>query len=260
MQWLRQGYQLIVPLKVRDRLFSIRKKIIQTLIPSTKPVYLRYGGSGPKERSIPPELTPVLEILKPLPAYWHEVGTLTYPVLLAIAHHLHTLQMPITHSVETGCGKSTVLLSNISTHHQVFALSAVDNSWQQVINFSLIKKENIELIDGPTQLTLPAHRFQHKLQFALIDGPHGYPFPDLEYYYIYPHLQENALLVIDDIHIPNISNLFEFLCADEMFTLKEVIRTTAIFQRTSAPTFNPTGDGWSLQGYNRKVAAHYKTE
>jgi hypothetical protein len=45
-----------------------------------------------------------------------------------------------------------------------------------------------EFIDGPTQRTLPTHRFTKPLRAALIDGPHGYPFPDLECYYVYPHL------------------------------------------------------------------------
>jgi len=39
---------------------------------------------------------------------------------------------------------------------------------------------------------------------------HGYPFPEMEYYFIYPHLEENALLIVDDIHIQNIYNLFIF--------------------------------------------------
>jgi hypothetical protein len=257
MQSIKKVYQSIFPLEVRHRLYRIRKSVIETLFPGTLPPYRRLDNRRVKIRTIPPELSPVLEALKPLPSLWHEAGTLSYKTLEAIAHHLHALDMPIRHSIETGCGKSTVLLSHISAHHQVFALSASDNSWQQVLDFPVLKKENIELIDGPTQRTLPTHRFEHKLQFALIDGPHGYPFPDLEYYYIYPQLAENALLVVDDIHIPNIKSLFEFLCADEMFTLKEVVSTTAIFQRTSAPTFDPTGDGWWLQGYNRKVAEHY---
>ena len=35
--------------------------------------------------------------------------------------------------------------------------------------------------------------------FVLIDGPHGYPFPEIEYFYFYPRLKPGALLVVDDI-------------------------------------------------------------
>jgi hypothetical protein len=39
-----------------------------------------------------------------------------------------------------------------------------------------------------------------------------------------------------------------------MFKELEVIDTTAFFQRTNEDTFDPLGDGWWLQGYNKK---HY---
>jgi len=105
---------------------------------------------------------------------------------------------------------------------------------------------------GPTQETLPRHKFVDRLQLVLLDGPHGYPFPELEYYFFYPHLDEDALLIIDDIHIPTIFRLFSFLREEEMFDFLGVASTTAFFRRNSAPLFNPLADGWWLQNYNRK--------
>ncbi|MCL4854078.1 MAG: hypothetical protein KJZ78_22190 [Bryobacteraceae bacterium] len=91
----------------------------------------------------------------------------------------------------------------------------------------------------------------------VIDGPHAYPFPDLEYYYLYPHLDTGALLVLDDIHIRSINNLFQFLRSDEMFRLDEVVKTTAFFIRTGAPTFDPLADGWRQQRYNARTLLRY---
>lgn len=116
---------------------------------------------------------------------------------------------------------------------------------------SLLRADHVCWIEGPTQLTLPTYQFQHKIQAALIDGPHGYPFPDLEYYYLYQHLETGALLIIDDIQIATIHNLFEFLKQEQMFSLDEVVDTTAFFTRTDVPTFCPIGDGWWEQGYNK---------
>jgi hypothetical protein len=98
------------------------------------------------------------------------------------------------------------------------------------------------------------------LQLALIDGPHGYPFPDMEYYYLYPHLDEGALLIIDDIHIATIGHLFDFLKEDEMFRLIEVVDKTAFFERTAAPIFDPYQDGWWMQNYNTRRFSQMKTE
>jgi hypothetical protein len=43
---------------------------------------------------------------------------------------------------------------------------------------------------------LPQYHFT-RLQLVLIDG-YGYPFPDLQYYFLYPHLETGALLILDD--------------------------------------------------------------
>jgi hypothetical protein len=155
--------------------------------------------------------------------------------------------------METGSGASTLLFSHLSEDHTVFAIDAGTNSIRGVESHRLLRRETVTFVEGPTQLTLPRHTFAHPLQLALIDGPHGYPFPDLEYYFIYPHLEPGAILIVDDIQIPTITNLFDFLSADEMFDLREVVENTAFFQRTSAPTFSPTGDGWWEQRYNMRA-------
>src|SRR4029078_1508493 len=125
--------------------------------------------------------------------------------------------------------------SHLSSSHHVFAVDD-GSSISQVRQSPLFRSENVTFIEGPTQITLPQHRFTEKLQLVLIDGPHGYPFPDLEYYFLYPHLETGALLILDDIHIPTIPNLFQFLRRDAMFELDEVVQTTAFLTRTSAPT------------------------
>ena len=48
-------------------------------------------------------------------------------------------------------------------------------------------------------------------------------------YFVYPHLDTGAVLIIDDIHIPTIRRMFEFLAEDEMFELIEVVWDTAFF-------------------------------
>lgn len=192
----------------------------------------------------------LLQQIHTLPSNWHKAGTLDVSVLAAFVKH--AVHLPLEHSLETGSGKSTLMFSNISRHHLVFALDAGE-SITCVKKSSLFNKSAVEYVEGPTQMTLPYYRFHHKLDFALIDGPHGYPFPEIEYYFIYPHLKEGAILVVDDIHIPTIFNLFKFLLDDSMFEFLEVVnQTTAFFRRTLVPLFSPTGDGWWEQEYNKK--------
>jgi hypothetical protein len=116
----------------------------------------------------------------------------------------------------------------------------------------------VKFIEGPTQKTLPNYIFNHKLQIVLIDGPHGYPFPELEYFFFYPNIEKNGLLLIDDIQIPTIRNMFKILKADDMWKLLDVIDDFAIFQRTEAPLIDPYSDSWWLQGYNLSLVKQNK--
>lgn len=160
-------------------------------------------------------------------------------------------------SAETGCGKSTILLSNLSERHHVFALDDRDQGDASSVGFyercPLTRLDRVTPHFGPTQITLPTFQHEGQYDLVLIDGPHGYPFPEMEYLSFYPHLREGGVLIIDDIRIPTIGRLADFIAEDAMFDLMTVVaHNTAIFRRTGAPAFNPHGDGWWEQAYNRR--------
>lgn len=194
------------------------------------------------------QIRQLLEQIAGLPGDWHGAGSLGVDVLARIAFHAGG---EILTSAETGAGKSTLLFSHLSKKHTVFALDWGE-SISAVRSSALFNSATVQFIEGPTLKTLPEYVFAEKLHLVLIDGPHGYPFPDIEYWYFYPHIAQDGLLIIDDIHIPTIYNLFNFLKDEAMFALLEVVGTTAIFRRTAAPLFEPYADGWWLQGYNKK--------
>ncbi|GAB4184153.1 MAG: hypothetical protein Tsb002_06880 [Wenzhouxiangellaceae bacterium] len=187
-----------------------------------------------------------------LPSDFHEAGVMTADVLRMMARLLSSTD--IRYSAETGSGKTTLLFSHFSAHHTVFARDRFGDfdarSMSSVQSSELFKPETTHFVIGSTQETLPQHRFEHLLDVVLIDGPHGYPFPELEYYYFYPQLREGGLLLLDDIHIPTLWRMFEFIREDAMFELVEVCGWTAVFRRTAAECFNPLGDGWWKQGFN----------
>ena len=181
----------------------------------------------------------------------HASGTVDVAVLHAIED---LAPSPLNWTMETGCGKTTILLSNVSQRHQVFCVddrAAKNSSIAYVAECPSYQDDVTHFILGPTQRTLPTFVFDQPIDLALLDGPHGYPFPELEYFFVYPHLRAGALLVIDDIHIPTIHNLYSFLAEDDMFDLAHVEKTTAFFRRTGAPALDPSGDGWWLQSYNK---------
>lgn len=195
-------------------------------------------------------LTLVDEIAR-LPRDWHGAGSVSEHVLRAILSH--TEQMgAIHHSVETGSGRTTLLFSHVSAHHTVFAVDA-GQSISRVRNSRLFNARSTTFVEGPTQRMLPRQAFGHAHQVVLIDGPHGYPFPDLEYYYLYPTIAAGGLLILDDVQIPSVARMFDVIKADDMFELLEVVDgNTAFLRRTDAPLIDPESDSWWLQGYNRR--------
>jgi len=190
--------------------------------------------------------------------YAHSAGSMPLRTLLRIERLLTGTEI---FSAETGCGKSTIFLSRIAERHKVFCFDDRGQKASSVdyfMNCPATRSDRLDLVFGPTQLTLPRHDDHSRYDLVLIDGPHGFPFPELEYYYFYPHLKTDGLLVIDDIHIPTISRLADFLSEDQMFEKVEFVGSTAIFRRTDAPVFDPLGDGWWLQAFNRRRASFSK--
>jgi predicted O-methyltransferase YrrM len=185
----------------------------------------------------------------------HGAGSLPLRTLLRIEQLLGGGEIS---SAETGCGKSTIFFSRISKKHRVFCLddreTGASSSVAYFMDCPATRKETLDIVYGPTQTTLPAFSHGESYDVVLIDGPHGFPFPELEYYYFYPHLKPGGLLALDDIHIPSIGRLADFIAEDAMFEIVECIGATALFRRTDAPVFDPLGDGWWEQNFNRRRA------
>ena len=169
------------------------------------------------------------------------------------------LPKKMTSTAETGCGKSTILFSNLSSRHTVFCIDDTSEGENSSVKYfkscPLTKLKRIEMVLGPTQRTLPTYKRFRSYDAVLIDGPHGFPFPDLEYYYFYPRLKPDAILIVDDVHIATIGRLADFINEDPMFELVELVATTAVFRRTRVRAFDPLGDGWWLQDFNRRRIA-----
>jgi hypothetical protein len=212
---------------------------------------LSAGVSASERRSAPADIARILDEIARLPKHWHAAGPIGNDVLRVVAQLAATMDVRAT--LETGSGKSTLLFSWLSPRHTVFSLDDGNGSIARVRESPLLRADRVDWVEGPSQRTLPAHRFAEPLQIALLDGPHGFPFPILEYYHVYPHLAPGAVLIVDDIQVPAVQVLHRFLDADEMFERICIVGKTAFFRRTNAPTFDPHGDMWWTQGFNRRL-------
>lgn len=182
----------------------------------------------------------------------HHAGTLGNDVLRRIEE---LIGASFERTMETGCGKSTIFFSQASNSHLCFTVddrNVKNSSVAFVESNPLFRPDRCQFVLGPTQKTLPSFAFEEPFDVVLLDGPHGYPFPELEYYFVYPYIKNDGYLIIDDVNIPSIGCFADMLFEDPMFELVETVLCTAVFRRTAEPLFDPTGDGWWTQPFNRR--------
>ncbi len=162
---------------------------------------------------------------------------------------------PFRSSVETGCGGSSIVLSHASDHHIAFAVEGKDRTIAELRKHSDLRIENVTFVEGETKNTLPGHQFDGEVDLVLLDGPHAYPLPQIEFAYLFPRLRLGGWLVMDDIQIPSVYELFHFLKKEPSAVLEEVAVRTAFFRRVSSAAHGP--DGWAAQGMNRRAIWRY---
>ena len=162
---------------------------------------------------------------------------------------------PFQASVETGCGGSTIVLSHASDRHIAFAIEGTDRTIGDLSQQEDLRAENVIFVEGETKDTLPRYAFDGALDLVLLDGPHAYPLPQVEFAYLFPRIRIGGWLVLDDIQIPSVYELFRFLKQESTVRLEEVVVRTAFFRRVSTAEHGP--DGWTLQGMNRHTILRY---
>jgi hypothetical protein len=162
---------------------------------------------------------------------------------------------PYRNSAETGCGGSTIVLSRVSERHTAFAIEGDDRTITELRRHPDLHADRIVFVEGETKHTIPGWEFEGELDLVLLDGPHAYPLPQIEFAYLFPRVRLGGRLVLDDIQIPSVYELFRFLRKESSVVLEEVALRTAFFRRVTRDDHGP--DGWPLQGINRHTILRY---
>lgn len=198
----------------------------------------------------------------------YDAGSNTHPgcqlMGRALAHLDHSLANlvrggRIIHTSETGCGNSTILFSHYAQSHIVFcdvASASGTSALSYVKSHPDFRPDKVSFVVGPTPETLFAGPKLAKVDVLLLNGQQAYPIPDLEYFKLGRRLTSQGLLILNDIRVPTIKNLFDFLFQDERFRLQGIVDSTAFFESCSA--ILPTPNDWRDQRYNRMFYPAHK--
>lgn len=152
-------------------------------------------------------------------------------------------------TLETGCGRSTVLFASTSQRH--FCIGPREQEFARVRLYceSLgIDPEKITFLCGKSEDLLPGLTIEGKLDLVLIDGAHAFPFPMIDWYYASRWLRVGGHVIVDDAWLPAVADLVQFLNTEPSWRRVRRNLESAAYQKVAeADDFND----WVPQRYGR---------
>jgi hypothetical protein len=139
---------------------------------------------------------------------------------------------PEMRTLETGSGLSTALLAALGTEHTCVTPAAVEE--EHLRNYFATKGidgDRVTFVLEPSHVALPHLTGAYDL--VLIDGAHGYPIPIIDWFYAGSLLVRGGVLVVDDIPLPAVAALLDFLDRDPRWEPLQHSERWAAFRRNS---------------------------
>jgi Methyltransferase domain len=194
-------------------------------------------------------------------AYAAKYGYDLQPGLASLAVHpdiLRGMQQWVSRTsltIETGCGHTTVALSALAKRHiSVTPDQRTCRAIEAYMDQKGLSRSNLSFLEESSGTALPKLSLSEKLDFAYIDGCHGYPFPALDWHFIDPHLKVGGIMAFDNTEIPTVKYHCDFLDANRSYALMQ----TLVFKDWggySVQLYRKEHDEdreWDFQAFNEK--------
>jgi predicted O-methyltransferase YrrM len=115
-------------------------------------------------------------------------------------------------TAETGAGYTTVVLAEIADHHHCFVGDQMEvDKIKAYLPTVDLDPGRVTFHVGSTDRTLPGFTPSAALDFAYIDGCHGYPFPALDWHYFDRVLKVGGIIGMDNGELRPVREHCEFL-------------------------------------------------
>jgi hypothetical protein len=170
------------------------------------------------------------------------------PVLRYMRQHLG----PGMRTLETGAGYSTVIFAVSGADH--ICVTPAENEKTEILSYlqNFDVPVRVKFAVGFSETVLPAICPElRELDFVFIDGAHRFPMPVLDFHYAASRLKIGGLLGVDDVHIPSVKVLYDFLAGEEDdWQLVHEVEHTAFFKRLLN---TKVASDWQGQKMNRSL-------
>lgn len=157
---------------------------------------------------------------------------------------------PGSRTAETGSGVSTILFAGWGAKHLCITPGQEEaDAILEYCNANGIPTGDLEFDIAPSDeaLTRPSPGAE-QLDMFLIDGGHGFPAPIIDWYFGASRLRRGGLLVVDDLQLPAVRLLEDFLEADPSWTRVAGSQKWAAYERGSEGSLL---QDWYLQPFYR---------
>lgn len=164
----------------------------------------------------------------------HAGGTSDWSISREAAAYLATLGGPDKVSLETGAGLSTIIFTQQGGHHICITPSGdeIERIRHECVARN-INTDRLEFVQAPSEVALPGRQLP-PLDVVLIDGAHGFPLPQIDFYYTASALKTGGLMIIDDVHIWACGILVKVLREDPAWErVATVGRRTTVFKKVA---------------------------
>jgi hypothetical protein len=155
---------------------------------------------------------------------------------------------PGSNTLETGVGISTILFAAWGATHLCITPDA-----DEIDGVKSYCQANAISIDALTFEVACSDAFLPTLgpegpaaDVVLLDGGHGFPVPMIDWYYGGGRLRKGGTLIIDDLHLPAVAVLDQFLTEDDRWTRVGGTKKWAAYERQSE---GPVGEDWYTQPF-----------
>ena len=155
-------------------------------------------------------------------------------------------------TIETGAGHTTVLFAALAKHHYCCTPSQREaDKIRAYLDALGVPHDKLTFLIGSSEDTLPRLQCETLIDFAYIDGCHGYPFPALDWHYIDKHLKVGGIVGMDNAELRPVREHCEFLEENGSYRLAGVV-IHSIFVRFYTKTADQ-GREWVDQPYSRAM-------
>jgi lipopolysaccharide exporter len=193
----------------------------------------------------------VEHVLADRPSF-HKSGTARWDALPKTLEAVRASTRPGDVTFEVGVGVSTVIFAAMGAHHTAISPDPSEHELVREYCHAIgVDDSHLKFAVGFSDDILPSLLTSARtLDVALVDGAHSFPIPIVDWHYVTRALKVGGKLLLDDIPVPVVSQLFRHMTLEPNWRLDGVFdNRAAAFTMLAAPG---PDDDWLHQPYNAR--------